>query len=527
MKEVFANFMAAKIVNPAFPRVNHELRFLVAHYPAAYAVDRTEGTHPIRQELENLADAGNLYGAIIYQKAPIVMRQLERLIGADAMRAGLRDYLARFPFGNASWLDLVALLDAHAPLDVAAWSRAWVQEEGRPSIAIDLDIDEAGRVNHLAFVQADPRPERGLHWPQRIEVLLGGGGRTETIALDLAGARTEVPAVVSKPAPDFILPPGGGLAYGTFVLDDRSRTFLLRHAADLADPVARGAAWVALWDETLEGRIAPADFLNAATDALEAETAGQATEQIVQLLAGYLADAFWRFLPPESREEVAPRLEGVLRAGLRRASTSSLKATFLSAFRSVVTTAEGLAFLERVWRRRESVPGLTLAETDEAAMALDLAVRSVSSAAAVLEEQRERFTNPDRRERFEFVMPALFGDREVRAAFFRSLADPARRRREPWVVEGLRYLNHPLRASDALPYLRPALDLLEEIHRTGDIFFPRNWMDALLGGHQTPEAASVVRRFLAERGETYPPRLRLVILQAADPLFRAVRLAGR
>ena len=77
MKEVFANFMAAKIVNPSFPKVNHELRFLVAHYPAAYAVDRSEGTHPIRQELDNLNEAGSLYGAIIYQKAPIVMRQLE------------------------------------------------------------------------------------------------------------------------------------------------------------------------------------------------------------------------------------------------------------------------------------------------------------------------------------------------------------------------------------------------------------------------------------------------------------------
>ena len=33
MKEVFANFMAAKIVNPAFPKVNHELRFLVSQLP--------------------------------------------------------------------------------------------------------------------------------------------------------------------------------------------------------------------------------------------------------------------------------------------------------------------------------------------------------------------------------------------------------------------------------------------------------------------------------------------------------------
>ncbi len=34
MKEVFANFMAAKIVNPSFPEINHDLRFLLAHYPA-------------------------------------------------------------------------------------------------------------------------------------------------------------------------------------------------------------------------------------------------------------------------------------------------------------------------------------------------------------------------------------------------------------------------------------------------------------------------------------------------------------
>ena len=52
MKEVFANFMAAKIVNPSFPEVNHELRFLLSHYPAAYEVDRTPGANAIRQPLD-------------------------------------------------------------------------------------------------------------------------------------------------------------------------------------------------------------------------------------------------------------------------------------------------------------------------------------------------------------------------------------------------------------------------------------------------------------------------------------------
>jgi aminopeptidase N len=42
------------------------------------------GTNPIRQTLANLDEAGSLYGAIIYDKAPIVMRQLEIIL---AMRS--------------------------------------------------------------------------------------------------------------------------------------------------------------------------------------------------------------------------------------------------------------------------------------------------------------------------------------------------------------------------------------------------------------------------------------------------------
>ena len=93
MKEVFANVMAAKIVNPSFPDVDHDLRFLLDHHPSAYGVDRTAGANPIRQALANLDDAGQMYGAIIYDKAPIAMRQLERIVGEDTFRDGLREYL--------------------------------------------------------------------------------------------------------------------------------------------------------------------------------------------------------------------------------------------------------------------------------------------------------------------------------------------------------------------------------------------------------------------------------------------------
>ncbi len=517
MKEVFANFMAAKIVNPAFPRVNHELRFLTAHYPAAYAVDRTAGTHPIRQELENLSEAGTLYGAVIYQKAPIVMRQLERLLGADALRDGLRAYLKQFAFGNATWLDLVKVLDERTERDLAAWSRTWVEEAGRPQIATEIATTPDGRVEGLTFVQSDPQAPRALRWTQQIAALVGTGSGVVSLPVELRQERTSVPAAAGLPSPRFVLPAGGGLAYGAFRLDAGTRSFLVLRLPELADPVARGAAWVALWDEMLEGRVAPAAFLDLAVRALPRED----TEQNVQLVAGYLEEIFWRFLPPAERAAQASRVEDVLTAGFRRAGAStSLKATYFSAFRSTVTTPGGVAFLARVWRRQERIAGLTLAEPDEAGMALDLAVRGVPDSAAILEEQRGRLANPDRKARFEFVMPALAADEATRDTFFASLSDVKNRAREPWVIESVRYLNHPLRSGSAEKHLRPALDLLVEIRRTGDIFFPKNWLDATLGGHRSKAAADTVRQFLAAHPD-YPARLRRVILQSADDLFRA------
>ncbi|MDZ7646607.1 MAG: M1 family aminopeptidase [Cytophagales bacterium] len=74
----------------------HNLRFLLSHYPSAYEVDRSAGANPILQELSNLKNAGSLYGAIIYQKAPIVMRHLERKIGAELMQESLREYLKKY-----------------------------------------------------------------------------------------------------------------------------------------------------------------------------------------------------------------------------------------------------------------------------------------------------------------------------------------------------------------------------------------------------------------------------------------------
>src|SRR3954469_2404164 len=119
-----------------------------------------------------------------------------------------------------------------------------------------------------------------------------------------------------------------------------------------------------------------------------------------------------------------------------------------------------LEWLERIWRKTEAVPGLPFAEPDDIALALELAVREVPSWQAILDQQLARTENPDRKARFAFVRPALSPDQGTRDAFFDSLSDAQNRRREPWVLEGLSYLHHPLRAESSRQYVPRSLEML-------------------------------------------------------------------
>jgi aminopeptidase N len=516
MKEVFANHMAAKIVNPAFPAINHDLRYLVDYFPPAYGVDRTAGTNEIRQPLKNLNEAGTLYGAIIYQKAPIVMRQLETLVGADGFRDGLRDYLRKHSFGNASWTELIALLDGRTPEDLAAWSRAWVEERGRPIITTELKLSK-GKIERLAFTQRDPYPARGLTWNQRIKVAVGGHEQT-LLPVGLNAKRVEVVEARGLPA-QFVLPNGGGIAYGEFHLDRASLAWLMANLPSIEDELTRGSAWITLWESMLTGDVTSDAFLALAIRALPVEQ----NELNISRVLSYVRDAYWRFSPPAVRERLAPRIEPVFRDGLDRAGTASLKSAWFSALRDVALTTPTLEWLARVWKQEERVPGLTLSENDFIRLAQDLAVRGVPGAAAILDQQYDRTKNPDRKAQFAFVRPSLSSNPAERDAWFASLMDVANRRREPWVLEGLRYLHHPLRAAASEKHLEPSLLLVREIQRTGDIFFPKRWMDATLSGHQSAAAAATVRAFLKRVPPEYPERLRRIILSSADDLFRASR----
>lgn len=513
MKEVFANFMADKITQVSMPDGNYDLEFLIAHFPAAYDVDRTEGPNPIGQPLANLQEAGTLYGGIIYHKAPIMMRQLERLMGKEALRNGLREYLKKYAYGNASWPDLIAILDAYTPADLQRWNQVWVTETGRPRFSYELKTSQ-NKITQLLISQTG---EDGStrQWPQFFEVGLVYPDHVEELTINMNQATVALAEAVGKAEPLFMIFNSSGQGYGQFPIDPRMLSGLSR----LTNPVTRAAAYISLYENMLSGlSVTPAQLATLYQQQLSHEP----EELNLRLLTGQLSDLVWRFTRPEDRMALAVTLESELWRALQQETHAGRKKLLFRCYQSIALSTEARDRLYAIWKGQQAPAGVILTEDDYTSLALALAVRDYP-ADGLLQQQLGRIKNPDRRKRLQFMLPALSPSEPERDAFFASLANVTNREREAYVTAALGYLHHPLRAATSAKYLKPSLDLLEAIQRTGDIFFPESWLRSTLSGYQTPEAAIIVRQFLAER-PTYNPRLKAKLLQTADGPFRASKL---
>ncbi len=164
-------------------------RFYQSIKPAAYAIDETHGTTPIYQQIANLKDAKSAYGAIVYQKAPSLLRVLAYNIGEDAFRDGVRVFLREHAYGNAEWSDLIAAFSRASGKDLKPWAKAWVEQPGMPEVDIEWSCDPQRRISSFQIRQKDILGE-GHVWPISTEVLLAYNDKFERIPASLDRRRS-------------------------------------------------------------------------------------------------------------------------------------------------------------------------------------------------------------------------------------------------------------------------------------------------------------------------------------------------
>lgn len=503
-KEVFANYFASQIVKPVFPEVNHSLNFMRDYLLPSYAEDRTAGANPIKQPLDNLRNAGLVYGNIIYDKSPVVMEMLIRRIGKDAFQRGIRTYLHTYGYGNATWDDLIRILDQYTNEDLAAWSHVWVNEKGMPEITAEVRNDS------LIVSQRDPLG-RDLYWPQELTYQVVSGTHQEEVRVSLgqnpAPFRKKLNALTAGNRT--LIPNADGQGYGFFRLTAKEAEGMLSVLNTSGDEVLRGSILITLYENLLNRTLSPAWYLKAMQNYLPKE----ANPLLFSIALGYTGGC-QRLYPMD-----AASLEQTLWQLTTTSPTPQFRVQAFRLYTSVANSPEAVARLYTLWKEKTAPAGCPLSETDYINLSYTLAIHLPVEADEIVTMQQSRITNPDRKKEFAFVAPSVSPRKAERDSVFASLFVSGNRRVEPWASAALSHLNHRLRQQEAVAYIRPALEAMQEVQRTGDIFFPTAWVRSLLSGHTSEAARNEVDAFFTAHPD-YPAMLSNKIRQQADHLYR-------
>lgn len=487
-KEVFANYFAARMVEPLYPTINHQLNRLKTYTTAALNEDRTLGATSIRQELDNLQNAGLIYGQTIYNKAPIVMDKMVEIMGEEPFRKGIQEYLTTYAYGNATWPELIEILDRYTPEDLASFSDTWVHTKGMARI--DFVLND----NNLTITQHDTF-ERGVCWTQRFDCLLIlENGNTQEVEVEL---RDESHTIALSEGVVAVLPNSDGRGYGLFVPDAKSIEWIESNINKIEDDITRQSLIMTLNECYEWGLLEGERWLRFMLGHLPKEK----NYLIASTIVGYLTKPMIN-----SGTEAE---EALLWEIATLNDSSALRRRALVALAEVATSERIIEQIYNLWLN----DGASFDVNDAMTIALELAIRMPDKQAEIIAEQRQRITNGDNLRKFDYISPATTPDIEARNALFAWLLEPENRRTEPWAKATLALLNHHTRQQEALAYIYPGLEELKRVQRTGDIFFPRNWAGGLLGGHYSAEAVAEVERFLANNPD-YPTLLKNKILQA-------------
>ena len=492
-KEVMANFLASKMVRRSFPDINHDLNFLKTYQTRAIAIDRTEGTHPIAQELTNMNDARLLYDNIIYDKAPVMLRMLEETMGAPEMQTGLQKYLNDHVFKNASWDELVSALDEAAPsANVKQFSEVWVKQKGMPTIHTTY------KNGHLVITQNDPY-HRGIVWPQKFQVrLVYDLGTSRTITVDMKEA-TRTIRVNDKP--DYIIPNYNGKGYGHFTLDNEYAVLLPKRLITTRSDLHRYALLQTIHDNYLLGRIPPIHF---------AELNRMMMTEQNPLIISATIDHMFRIafdMPAEQRKT----LELCMMDLIDKNPSKDMRQLMIRKLSTHATAPELIDRIYTIWQQHSDP---LLSEQDYMNMAYRLAILRSDTSGPILAAQRKRLKTDDERREFDYISRVCTSDPMLRVRLFNEMLKPQNREKEPWALKAFQLLNADVYEPQSNVYIESGLKSLQYIEQTSDIFFPTNWLKALLTEHKSREARLTVEKFI-NNNPNYPEHLRRKILEAA------------
>jgi puromycin-sensitive aminopeptidase len=249
LNEAFATFMEHLGVDSYRPEWRTWDDFAVGR-AAALDVDALSTTRTVEYEVVTPEDADGMFDTLTYQKGGSVLRMLERWLGPDAFRTGVRHYLNRYQLSNTETTDLWDALEDATGKPVRKIMDSWIFQPGFPLLSVD-----GGRVVQRRFGYQSADGER---YAVPVLVRTHHGDRVDTRPV-LLGSDA---ATLDAPADALVVLNAGGEGFYRVAYPTKHREQLLE--AGVLQPLERFALVDDLWAAALANEATAIDFLETA-----------------------------------------------------------------------------------------------------------------------------------------------------------------------------------------------------------------------------------------------------------------------
>ncbi|KAJ1734465.1 hypothetical protein LPJ61_001064 [Coemansia biformis] len=199
LNEGFATWVGNLAVDHLFPEYHAWTQFLVDEFQRALALDALRSSHPIQVPVRRSSEISQIFDAISYSKGGSAIRMLSSYIGLDNFFKGVRAYLQKHKYANASTQDLWTALSEASGVDVTQFMAIWTRTIGYPIITV-AELDGGAQIEiqqnrYLSAGDVTGAEDETLWWvPLRIEVHGSAGARPADV---LSARRATVDVAVA------------------------------------------------------------------------------------------------------------------------------------------------------------------------------------------------------------------------------------------------------------------------------------------------------------------------------------------
>jgi tricorn protease interacting factor F2/3 len=171
LNESFATFMAYKATDSIFPQWIVWQDFVRGETAGALDRDSLVNTHPIEVKVNSPSEIEEIFDDISYGKGASIIRMLEAYAGEDHFMRGVRSYLEKYRFSNASGNDLWNQIEQASKTRVKAIMSEWIRKPGYPVVYVKLDAKRLMIRQERFLLNGSSEPS---NWPVPITLKING-----------------------------------------------------------------------------------------------------------------------------------------------------------------------------------------------------------------------------------------------------------------------------------------------------------------------------------------------------------------